>query len=46
MLGLPFEIIDFNLSTVLLAVVLGGPPLLVAGCPCWWSVICGPRERR
>jgi tetratricopeptide (TPR) repeat protein len=30
-LGLPFEIIDFNLSTVLLAVVLGGLPLLVAG---------------
>jgi class 3 adenylate cyclase/tetratricopeptide (TPR) repeat protein len=30
-LGLPFEIIDFNLSSVLLAVVLGGLPLLVAG---------------
>jgi tetratricopeptide (TPR) repeat protein len=30
-LGLPFEIIDFNPSTVLLAVVLGGLPLLLAG---------------
>jgi class 3 adenylate cyclase/tetratricopeptide (TPR) repeat protein len=30
-LGLPFEIIDFNLSSVLLAVVLGGLPLMVAG---------------
>ena len=30
-LGLPFEIIDFNPSAVLLAVVLGGLPLLVAG---------------
>ena len=30
-LGLPFEITDFNLSAVLLAVVLGGLPLLVAG---------------
>ena len=30
-LGLPFEIIDFNPSAVLLAVVLGGAPLLVAG---------------
>ncbi|MGD0766200.1 MAG: adenylate/guanylate cyclase domain-containing protein, partial [Dehalococcoidia bacterium] len=30
-LGLPFEIIDFNLSSVLLAVALGGLPLLVAG---------------
>ena len=30
-LGLPFEIIDFNLSSVLLAVALGGLPLMVAG---------------
>ena len=30
-LGLPFEIIDFNLSSVLLAIVLGGLPLLIAG---------------
>ncbi len=30
-LGLPFEIIDFNLSSVMLAIVLGGLPLLVAG---------------
>ncbi len=30
-LGLPFEVIDFNLSSILLAVVLGGLPLLVAG---------------
>jgi class 3 adenylate cyclase/tetratricopeptide (TPR) repeat protein len=30
-LGLPFEISDFNLSSVLLAVVLGGLPLMVAG---------------
>jgi len=30
-LGLPFEIIDFNFSSVLLAVALGGLPLLVAG---------------
>jgi class 3 adenylate cyclase/tetratricopeptide (TPR) repeat protein len=30
-LGLPFEIIDFNLSSVLVAVALGGLPLLVAG---------------
>jgi len=30
-LGLPFEIIDFNPSAILLAVVLGGAPLLVAG---------------
>jgi class 3 adenylate cyclase/tetratricopeptide (TPR) repeat protein len=30
-LGLPFEIIDVNLSSVLLAVALGGLPLLIAG---------------
>ena len=30
-LGLPFEIIDFNPSSILLAVVLGGAPLLLAG---------------
>ena len=30
-LGLPFEVIDFNLSSVLLAVALGGLPLLLAG---------------
>ncbi len=30
-LGLPFEIIDFNASSVLLAVVMGGLPLLLAG---------------
>ncbi len=30
-LGLPLEVIDFNLSSVLLAVALGGLPLLLAG---------------
>ena len=30
-LGLPFEVIDFNLSSVMLAITLGGLPLLVAG---------------
>ena len=30
-LGLPFEIIDFNASSIMLAVVLGGLPLLLAG---------------
>ena len=30
-LGLPFEIIDFNVSSILIAVALGGLPLLIAG---------------